>query len=82
MRGRRVDPNPDGSFRLEPGDYCRDNSGVWWACAPVQGEHYAGTLTDHDVIEHEDGTITVSPSLVFGNSNYHGWLKAGVWTDA
>ncbi len=32
----------------------------------------------HEVIEHSDGTITVSPSLVMP-SGWHGWLRRGVF---
>jgi hypothetical protein len=40
---------------------------------------------DHTVTEHEDGTITVSPSILDerpGCGTYHGWLERGVWRDA
>lgn len=46
-----------------------------------------GNLAQHDVTEHEDGTITVSPSiLIEGHDNgektqIHGYLKKGVWED-
>lgn len=36
----------------------------------------------HTVIEHEDGTITVSPSIDFSKRTpgaFHGWLERGVW---
>jgi hypothetical protein len=86
MRGRRVYPGDDGAFKLErPGDYGRDTHGQWWAWAPCSsapGESRAvGVLTDHEIEEHEDYTITVTPSLVFGD-RYHGWLRRGEWTDA
>lgn len=40
------------------------------------------TIRDnHQVAEHEDGTITVSPSIVAPHGGcWHGWLRAGVWT--
>lgn len=78
VRGRRVYPNEDGWFKLEPGDYGQDGDGAWWACAPVEGQHYSGVLTDHQVTEHPDGTITVSPSLMFSDK-YHGFLERGWW---
>jgi len=47
-----------------------------------------GTLgRDHAVIEHEDGTITVTPSvLMTGHKNgrqvvRHGFLIKGIWSD-
>jgi len=47
-----------------------------------------GTLSNHQVTEHDDGTITVSPSiLVTGHESgqrtqRHGYLERGVWRDA
>lgn len=39
-----------------------------------------GNLHAHEVQEHEDGTITVSPSiLVTGSGHRHGFLRRGVW---
>ena len=43
------------------------------------------SLRDVDVTEHEDGTITVSPSILLasyglhGERRRHGYLKRGVW---
>ena len=39
----------------------------------------------HQIIEHDDGTITVNPSIQFpgaqGQMNgWHGYLKSGEWT--
>lgn len=46
-----------------------------------------GSLTDHEVTEHEDGTITVSPSIAIETKHkgqqvkVHGYLEKGVWRD-
>lgn len=42
-----------------------------------------GGLKLHKVEEHEDGTITVSPSILVSNRNItrHGFLKRGIWTE-
>lgn len=84
MQGRRVAfypgfPREDG----RPGDYCKvppsvDPRGdhVWYAVGP---DGIAGAIVTHDVVEHDDGTITCSPSLVMP-SGYHGHLQRGVWT--
>lgn len=44
---------------------------------------HLGNLAAHDVTEHEDGTITVSPSILVSNPQqgelYHGYLTNGVW---
>jgi hypothetical protein len=52
----------------------------WWLVSPVMD---SGRLSPHHTVtEHEDGTITVDPSVCFdgpGKSGFHGFLKAGVW---
>jgi hypothetical protein len=41
-----------------------------------------GNLRNHEVTEHEDGTITVSPSILCTghfDKQWHGYLERGVW---
>lgn len=100
MNGRRL--REGDNLTVRPGDYWlatdrnpRMRPGTWIVAVPAKrpdGGPYdspvLGTLdpANHSVIEHEDGTITVSPSLVLtrpdGSEAYHGWLKAGVWSEA
>lgn len=78
IRGRRV----RDTDRFAPGDYGRHPvSAEWMAHAPGGG---LGSLSDHEVVEHEDGTITVSPSIAIddGRSKWHGYLEAGIWRKA
>lgn len=82
MVGRRV-PNETENFA--PGDYGRLR-GRWFAHAPGGG---LGDLSNHEVTEHEDGTITVSPSILITSSDeegapvrWHGFLERGVWREA
>ncbi len=83
--GRRVYVNVHGMLWLADGDYGRDARGRWYARPP--GQHM-GTLDGHDVIEHEDGTITVSPSILIISERddcavlWHGYLERGVWRAA
>lgn len=83
---------PQGSKRHEwpPGAYgpvMRDGVRVWCAVTP-NGLH--GDLSAHEVEEHEDGTITVSPSILVSRRTYqnrddaewHGYLRRGVWSEA
>jgi hypothetical protein len=107
MNGRRVYPDENGWFhdRLEPGEYVKvdpkcmaDGSPLseglkavypyWMGCAP---NGHACALGAHTVVEHEDGTITVSPSILIATHPvgyperkelYHGFLERGVWRDA
>lgn len=81
MHGERVYPR----LRLyEAGQYGRDTDGVWYCWPP--GTELMGSLREHEVVEHEDGTITVSPSiLVKGgekHETWHGYLVRGEWTEA
>lgn len=48
------------------------------ACARTWREGEAVHGPNHAVEIHEDGSITVSPSLVMP-SGWHGWLRAGVF---
>jgi hypothetical protein len=83
MNGRRrrgVEPH-----EFEAGDYGRweradDN---WYACCP---DGSCANLTSHEVTEHEDGTITVTPSILVSTMRngekiplWHGFLERGVW---
>lgn len=51
------------------------------------GHGVTGNLAAHQITEHEDGTITVSPSIrVSGRDGErhferHGYLERGVWRD-
>ena len=70
--------------RLKPGDYGKDFNGSWMVCPPVEGCHAAMLCPGHTVTEHEDGTITVSPSIGihYGDGKfYHGYLEHGVWRE-
>ncbi len=59
MTGRRL---PDGEIaHMDPGDYQRDEHGGWWVCVPNGDACNVSTWT---VVEHEDKTITVSPSIL------------------
>jgi hypothetical protein len=68
------------------GGYCpvvRDGTSSWMARTP---NGHLSNLAAHDVTEHEDGTISVSPSILVSNPQegelYHGFLERGVWREA
>lgn len=45
---------------------------------------HLGNLGNHDVTEHDDGTITVSPSILVSDHTgelWHGFLEHGVWRE-
>lgn len=80
---------PDGHHEVMPaGSYGRNAHGAWEACTP-NGRR--GVLDVHTVEEHDDGTITVDPSIrvdpiltpddtVF-RAGWHGFLEKGVWRE-
>lgn len=60
-----------------------DHPWTWWQMTCPDG--HGGTLDPkiHQVIEHEDGTITISPSIDMSQripGAYHGWLRRGEWS--
>jgi len=94
MIGRRIyppapseeisDPLP---YDIQGGDYWYDPvSNHWMFACPVDGFPIAN-LAAHQVVEHEDGAITVSPSiLTCGHHNgqrisWHGYLEHGTWRE-
>lgn len=79
MNGTRLS---DGAeiFNAAPGAYVKTEHG--WFCKTPNG--HAGNLNAHDVVEHEDGTITVSPSILVSDHTgelWHGFLERGVWRE-
>ena len=79
--GRRVYLDTQGRLSVAEGDYGKMADG-FWLCRPP-GRH-AGIINHHQVTEHEDGTITVSPSLVIDDGDsaqppWHGFLEHGMW---
>lgn len=89
MVGRHIKSYEEFWEAREPGSYCKVErktsvgdhlAWVWYAITP---NGHLGNLENHEVTEHEDGTITVSPSILVeapGLSSYHGHLVAGVWS--
>jgi hypothetical protein len=55
----------------------------WYVRCP--GSPFAADLSKHEVVDHGDGTITVSPSILYEVPgfeppySYHGFLERGVW---
>lgn len=90
MNGKRVPDVEDPTVphpMLNPGEY-RKSEGIW-ECRPP-GDHppsLQGNLSGHEVVEHEDGTITVSPSILCKSTwagepvEWHGYLERGVWRE-
>lgn len=82
--GRRI-PDPGNEWAADqgpqPGDYWQDADGLW-SCRPPW-KHAWGNLAKHHVTEHEDGTITVTPSILITTQvgTWHGYLERGIWRE-
>jgi hypothetical protein len=98
ITGRRLPDQSESMHTFEPGDYglvrSVDGQVGWYCHAPWHhapgdyGPRMQGNLANHEVVEHDDGTITVSPSILINTTwgpertayRWHGFLQAGVWT--
>lgn len=85
MQGRRLLPKSDGTYEfadIRAGDYFIDPTGGWDAMTP---DGRLCNLRDHKVTEHDDGTITVAPSILVSGGgrpgSWHGFLERGVWRE-
>lgn len=91
MQGRRVYIDNCGNLVLREGDYGKDAFGHWYGRVPG---HHIANLRNHEIIEYEDGTITVNPSIQIESTRpdpndpnkmipvelWHGHLIKGVWS--
>lgn len=91
--GRRIPADASGFIKANtmeiPGSYgkptfdfvAKYGAGLarngWWDIRCPDGSSCLIDPTIHTVTEHEDGTITLFPSLV--TPTWHGWLEHGVW---
>jgi hypothetical protein len=84
MQGKRIYPPSYEDLKpseINPGEYWLDEKMGWLCCTP-NGQ--LGTLIKHLVTEHDDGTITVAPSILVSGGDtetYHGFLEHGVWRE-
>lgn len=88
IQGKRRDLPDDTTFP-NPGEYGKGFDGEWYGCIPVpinaDGFPLIADLRKHQVTEHEDGTLTVSPSILttrrHTGQQWHGYLTRGVWEE-
>lgn len=76
---------PDGPHVLKPGEYGKwAHDGNWYFCCPGGDGHLLANLTNHTIAEHEDGTISVLPSILCTGGRqgarveWHGYLERGI----
>jgi hypothetical protein len=96
MTGRRVYCDDQGCVALtQPGDYGKAEWGDWYVRLPNWTDEALKNwgikqvwLGTHSVEEHEDGSVTISPSILWGpkqhhdtNTHWHGYLEHGVWRE-
>jgi hypothetical protein len=80
MQGRRIDNQANNL--VEVGDYWYSSANGYWMGRVPSGDYC--NLKNHTVVEHEDGTITVSPSILVHHGQgevWHGYLERGVWRE-
>jgi hypothetical protein len=83
IKGQRV-PDETEPHTYASGDYGRWR-GSWYVRPPAnaEGRSAVGAISKHTVVEHEDGSITVDPSILqyYGEGDvlYHGFLQNGMW---
>jgi len=79
MEGMRVYDR----YPSNPGEYKKLEDGISWLLCVPTGVH--GTINNRvwSITEHDDGTITVSPSIKVvchvEAYNWHGYLEEGIW---
>lgn len=83
LQGKRVEDNTPIHV-LNPGEYCKytlDSVKPYWQCCLPNGSY--GNLTRHNILEHKDGTITVTPSILTKGSQapWHGYLLEGIFKE-
>lgn len=71
---------------LKEGEYAFCKKASCWYAHPY-GTDLIANLGRHTVIENDDGTITVRPSILIAgindkgkNETWHGYLVNGIWT--
>jgi len=88
-QGKRI---ADGEWPENLGEYSKHQiekqsgeKNIVWFCIPPKAGIGCGSLSAHTVVEHEDSTITVSPSILFNadsrTSGWHGYLEKGIWRE-
>lgn len=75
--GKRV---YDTKRPLQVGEFQKSDLGHWFVRPPGVPHEIGitGGATEWDVVEHEDGTISVTPSINVIDI-WHGYLTRGVW---
>lgn len=83
-QGRRIYADAEGNYPygdIKPGDFFLWRE-MWHGMTP---NGMLCNLRGHEVVEHEDKTITVRPSILTSNGEgamtWHGFLEHGIWRE-
>ena len=65
----------------DSGEYGQSPEGNWYCCPP--NTNLIANITAHTITEHDDKTITVSPSILvqYKSEKWHGYLELGIWRE-
>lgn len=80
----REDEDLLASIAFTPGAYGTVDGVTWYGTTP---NGLFANLRSHSVVEHHDGSITVSPSILVTTGlggkdpQWHGYLERGVWRE-
>lgn len=88
-QGRRLPDDSEIRALERPGDYfLKDGGTILWAIHPdtdLSEDPGAGYFTidsSWSIVENDDGTVTVSPSIWINKpTGWHGFLERGVWRE-
>jgi hypothetical protein len=87
MQGRRLSDGTDWSSEWQPGDYAKRDDRYWLVNTP-NSELALIDSQRWKVTEHEDGTVTMSPSILISAISptkgtrvelWHGFLERGIF---
>jgi hypothetical protein len=74
----------DNVTKLERGEYSKQSNGTWFLCLPT-GIHATINNEIWKITEHENNTITVTPSINTTSHNpeynWHGYLENGIFRE-
>ncbi|PKN20418.1 MAG: hypothetical protein CVU71_01100 [Deltaproteobacteria bacterium HGW-Deltaproteobacteria-6] len=82
IQGTRLN---DNCFPKERGEYSKQSDGTWLLCLPT-GIHGQINNKTWKIVEHDNNTITVTPSILTTTTGHpeltwHGYLEAGIWRE-
>lgn len=83
---RRKDLDGKWPYQIEPmllrGEYAQALDKDLWICRAPNGDLASFSTKTHQITVHDDGEVTMSPSLQFlTGQHWHGYMRRGVMTE-